>query len=209
MEQTLSAVAQSVTQFIERRQWDSHRVFSEGLIDRLCCHYLLMQLPDFAERLWIDYRPWPDDSNESIRYWVDGDKGQKSFAFEVRFDDPNDDSPHESEAVWSNIIADILRMATAIEHSGLGVAYVLLFGELRYQGNDPRLNHVPMQSVGESKMAETDKLLSHKMDSGFFEELKHPHELVPAHVQLELMAAEQSGSMGFWIWQISLPENRE
>jgi hypothetical protein len=56
------------------------------------------------------------------------------------------------------------------------------------------------------RIIETELLLSDSvMDEGFFEEIMHPHELVPARIQVQLVTAEPGPGIGYWIWQIGLP----
>ena len=208
MNQTLSAIARAVAQSIDKRQWDAHRVFNEGLVERLFFFQLLAHYPECESRLWIDYRPWPAESTESIGYWIDGDSDHASAAIEVHLDDPRDDSALESAAVWGKIIGDVLRLATAIGHCGLGKGYVLMFGELRHDAEDRRIAQFPLTTVGETRLISTDRLLSDAvMDEGFFEEIMHPLEIVPAGIELQLVAAEHGPGIGFWIWKISLPSD--
>ena len=205
MIEMLLETAQAVAQSIGKRNWDQHRVFNEALVDRLFFHQLLNHAPEYESRLWTDYRPWPSESMESIGYWIDADAGQASMAIEVHVDDPRDDSPHESAAVWGKIIADVMRLATAIAHCQLGNGFVVLFGELRHDEEDQRINQFPLATVGETRLIETRKLSSDTvMDEGFFEEIMHPHELVPVQIELQLVAANQDSGMKFWIWKISL-----
>ena len=207
MNQILPSVAQAVARSIDQRRWDQHRVFSEELVNRLFCHHLLAQCPDFESRLWIAYRPWPEESTESIGYWIDGDGDQSSMAVEVHIDDPRDASAWESAGVWGSIIGDTLRLATAMGHRNLGRGYILLFGELRHDAKDHRINQFPLETVGETRCIETSDLLSSTvMDAGFFEEILHPHELVPTRINVRLVTAEAGSATGYWVWEIGLPD---
>ncbi len=108
--------------------------------------------------------------------------------------------------VWDQIISDVLRLATAIQHCGLGSGYILLFGELRQDPRDQRVAHFPAENINEAVMVKTDALQSATvMDAGFFEELMHPREATPHAVELQLLACDSSRAVGFWLWQIDLP----
>ena len=192
MIQMLSEIAQRVARSIDNRKWDQHRVFNEALVNHSFVHQLINLAPECESRLWIGFRPWPDESTESIGYWIDADSDQSSMAIEIHIDDPRDNSPRESAAVWGKIISDVMRLATAIAHCQLGNGFVVLFGELRHDENDQRISQFPMATIGETRLIETRKLSSDTvMDEAFFEEIMHPHELVPVQVELQLAAGEQ------------------
>jgi hypothetical protein len=154
----------------------------------------------------MGYRPWPEESRESIGYWIEGDNDQPAFAIEVHVDDPADDSPFESSAVWGKVISDVLKLATAIGYRDLGRGYELLFGELKHDTDDKRLDQFPLTHVGQVLSIESDALLSHRvMDEGVFEELMHPRELTPDSIELQLLARETGHRIGCWLWAIDLP----
>ncbi len=206
MNQALAAAARRVIETVSRRTYDTHRIFGEQLLSHLFCHELLTQNPEFKSRVWLDYRPWPEESGESIAYWIEGLEDQPPLAIEVHVDDPADKSLLESSEVWGNVVSDVLKIATAIGHRQLGRGYELLFGELKYDPRDKRVGQFPLTDVGEVRRVEADALLSHTvMDEGVFEELRHPREATPHAIDLQLLACETSHAIGCWLWAIDLP----
>ena len=164
----LTDVARKVVEAVDQRKFDANRPFNENLFSLLCCHELLVQRPELQSRLWMGYQPWPEESDECIGCWIAGDEQQRPQAIEIHVDDPADDSVFEVRGVWDQIISDVLRLATAIQHCGLGSGYILLFGELRQDPRDQRVAHFPAENINEVVMVKTDALQSATvMDAGF------------------------------------------
>jgi hypothetical protein len=204
IEEILQKAALGVVQSAKDRKFDQNRVFNESLFSMLFCGQLVALNPGLQARIWRDYRPWPQESDDSIGIWVEREEGP--IAIEVHADDPQDQSTFESARVWDQIISDVLRMATAIQHCGLTAGYVLLVGELRLDPNDERVAHLPSSDPGTSSEVETESLQKAAiMDAGFFEELMHPGEATPHSVVIELVACRPSEKLGFWLWKVGLP----
>ena len=168
-------------------------------------HKLLTHDPGLEAQLCVGYRPWPEESSESIGFWIDP-TDQLPIGIEIHVDDPSNQSPLESSRIWGDLVADVLKLATAIGHKGLGHGYTLLFGELQHDPNDKRVNQFPFTDVGRARLIETDSLLSPTlMDKGFYEELRHPREATPSAMEIQLLACEPSPEIGFWLWEFHLP----
>lgn len=203
----LTSVAQNVTQSVESRDFNTHRPFNESLLSFLFCHELISKCPELPSRLWIDYRPWPEESDECIGCWIEGTENQRPIAIEIHVDDPANDSVMESARVWDQILSDVFRLATAILHRGLGSGYILLFGELRPDPEDERIQHFPTDVTGEVVVVKAQALQSATvMDAGFFEELLHPHEAIPFEIDIQLLECDGSRNVGFWLWKVGLPD---
>ena len=97
MEQAIAAVARVVLRQLESRTFDAHRRHIESLVTHLFCHELLSRSPELRRRLWTDFRPWPEESSESIDIWIDGDDSTEAVAVEIDVGDPA--SEEESEGM--------------------------------------------------------------------------------------------------------------
>ena len=201
----LCAVAHRVTQLLAQREFDESRTFNVDLLSNLFCHELLTDCSQWKMHFWSAYRPWPDESGESIRIWIDDDSEHASIGIEIHADDPSDSSSLESSAVWGRMIADVFKLATAMTHRGLGKGFIILFGELNVDATDQRLSQFPLRVDGIHDVR-TSELLTSAMDTGFFEELMHPHETRPPIVRIQMLAKETEQSPGFFAWSIELPE---
>lgn len=207
MNQVLTAVARQVVEVAGSRNFDAHRVFNRSLLSHLFYHELLVRCPELKSRLWPGYRLWPEESGENAGCWIEAGDHQPAVAIEIVCDDPADHSKAESSGVWDRIIADVLKLSTAIAFRNLGKGYVILFGEIQLDHRDTRVAKFPMETDGQSCRIQTAEMLSSAMDAGFFEELMHPHESTPAEFELQLLARETDRPVGFCIWSVDLPKD--
>ncbi len=205
MDEVLTAVAQQVVEVVGRRTYDAHRIFNDRLLSHLFYHEMLVRCPELKTRLWPGYRLWPEESSENAGCWIEATADQPAIAIEIVCDDPADHSRAESSGVWGRIIADVLKLSTAMAFRNLGTGYVLLFGELQLDQRDQRIARFPLVVDGCHHRVQSTELLSSAMDAGFFEELMHPQESTPAAFDLRLLARQTQGPIGFWLWSVNLP----
>ena len=88
LDTVLKNAASSAWRAMEERDYSPERRYSERLVSHLFVHELLLQRPELASSVWMEYRPWPDEGDERIDLWINHASTEGSIAVELKVGDP-------------------------------------------------------------------------------------------------------------------------
>jgi hypothetical protein len=192
------------------RKYSPEARYSERLVSHLFAHHLLRQNPHLESEMWMEYRPWPREADERVDVWLRDSESGTHVAIELKVGDPTEEASGDRYQVRGEVVADFLKLGSALRWSQLDRAFVLLLGGRKYLTGDTPLCDLASGPIGtcvERSVAEFIPLRSERTWASLDDWLK-PSAEAPSTLGIRLAHREENSETGCWLWEVLLPKGK-
>ena len=210
LEVAIRSAASNAWQTMATRDYTEKARYSERLASHLFAHHLLKLRPELEARMWMEYRPWPEEADERIDVWVSNPDLGSDLAIELKVADPTDQASGDRYQVRGEVVADFLKLGSALRWSRLGRAFVMLLGGRHYLTGDTLLCKLASGSIGACVDASISDLIPMRSERYWasLEDWLTPEAEAPSELRIRLVHREQDETTGCWLWEVVLPDGQ-